>query len=497
MSLSAPLFDAGKAVGDAQLVASAAAAALVMPQQPRISADVADGHSSTIELQPVAPHSRNSTIAPSVGFPSSLPIDHPTKAQRVRSHVQLAALCMFVFIQGWNDASNGPLLPRIQQVYNLDYAVVSLLFVFSFIGFISGAISNVVLTEKVGFGKLVVLGSALQATGYAIEAAAPPFPVFVLGYYVAGFGMALQNAQAVSYVAKMKDKPELKMAIFMAVYGPGAVLAPLVATHFSTLPRWSFHFLTSLGLSLLNIAILSVVFRFKKQDDCLAQIGLAPASDRGTSNHSEFRQILALKEVHLLTLFVLFYNGVEVTIGGWTITYIINVRGGGSAAGYISMGFFGGMAVGRLGGHWVNKKVGERLALIVYAILAIALEFVVWFVPSLSGDAFAIAAIGLLIGPMYPIAMNHAGRVLPRWLLTGVISLCSMRVIVRSIAYNLPGSIGWIAGVGQAGSALLPFMAGAIASKAGIATLQPVLVGFMAVMAGFWLLVPASSHRHD
>lgn len=81
------------------------------------------------------------------------------------------------------------------------------------------------------------------------------------------------------------------------------------------------------------------------------------------------------------------------------------------------------------------------------------LELIIWFVPSLVDDAVAVAIIGVLMGPMYPIAMNHCGRIFPRWLLTG--------------------AIGWIAGSGQAGSALVPFTAGAIASKAGIATLQP------------------------
>ncbi|EDR08088.1 uncharacterized protein LACBIDRAFT_297766 [Laccaria bicolor S238N-H82] len=36
-------------------------------------------------------------------------------------------------------------------------------------------------------------------------------------------------------------------------------------------------------------------------------------------------------------------------------------------------------------------------------------------VPSL----ISIFIIGLLLGPMYPIAMNHTSRVLPRWILTG------------------------------------------------------------------------------
>jgi fucose permease len=70
----------------------------------------------------------------------------------------------------------------------------------------------------------------------------------------------------------------------------------------------------------------------------------------------------------------------------------------------------------------------------------------------------AVSLIGVFLGPMYPIVMNHVGRVIPRWL--------------------LPGSIGWIAGFGQTGSAFLPFVTGAIASKTGIRALQPLYVKF-------------------
>lgn len=85
--------------------------------------------------------------------------------------------------------------------------------------------------------------------------------------------------------------------------------------------------------------------------------------------------------------------------------------------------------------------------------ISVRLELVVWLVPSLVGGAVAVSIVGLLLGPMYPIAMNQAGRVLPKWLLTG--------------------SIGWIAGFGQAGSAAIPFITGAISSKHGIKSLQP------------------------
>lgn len=148
-----------------------------------------------------------------------------------------------------------------------------------------------------------------------------------------------------------------------------------------------------------------------------------------------------------------------------------------------------GLMIGRVALLWVNKKVkesikivnicsphyqvGERRVLFVYSLLAIGwvdicleftsnclssgrLELIVWLVPSLIGNAVAVSIVGVLLGPVYPIVMNEASRILPRWLLTG--------------------SIGWIAGFGQAGSAVLPFLTGALASRVGIKSLQPLLV---------------------
>ena len=95
-----------------------------------------------------------------------------------------------------------------------------------------------------------------------------------------------------------------------------------------------------------------------------------------------------------------------------------------------------------------------------------------WLVPSLIGGAVSVSIIGVLLGPMYPITMNHAGRVLPAWLLTGNVS-CRISPQDAGTHASVVGSIGWIAGFGQAGSALLPFMTGTIASKTGISSLQP------------------------
>ncbi|KAG1840110.1 MFS general substrate transporter [Suillus tomentosus] len=426
-----------------------------------------------IELSPVTPVNKQNYDSEN---PSVLSARYRT--QRTREKIQFVTLCLFNYLCGWNDGSNGPLLPRIQKVYGVGYAVVSLIFICACVGYITGAVSNVILTEKLGFGKVMVLGSLCQVLAYCIESTGPPFPVFVFAYFINGIGLALQNANAVGYVACLKENAEAKIGVFAAVYGAGALSSPLVATQFSHLPHWNLHFLTSLGIAIINTIALITVFRLKPQAECLSEIGIVD-SDNSTSEHSHLRQIFANRDVHLLAAFTLLYVGAEVTLGGWIVTYIIDVRGGGPSSGYVSSGFFGGLMVGRVALLWLNKKIGERLALFIYTVLAIITDFIVWFVPSLIGDAIVVCVIGMLLGPMYPIIVTHARRTLPRRILTG--------------------SIGWISGVGQAGSAMVPFMVGAIAQTAGMKTLQPVVIGVLGIMTGLWALVcyGSSSRRPD
>ncbi|KAJ6593097.1 major facilitator superfamily domain-containing protein [Mycena capillaripes] len=393
------------------------------------------------------------------------------KHHRVQERTQLVTLCWTLFLAGWNDGSLGPLIPRIQQVYNIGYTIVSLIFVFQCVGCLGGAFMNIQLTEKYGLGKLLLLGSSMQVIAYTLQAAALPFPVFVLAGVINGAGLAIQDAQANGYVASLANNSETKMGFVQAAYGAGALVAPLVSTQFAQLQHWSFHYLVSLGVTLLNTILLGVVFRAKNQDECLSQIG-QEIGEKGESEESHFRQIISTKAVHLLALFLFVYVGVEVTIGGWIVSFMVAVRGGGPSAGYISAGFFGGLTLGRIVLLPVNKKIGERRVVYLYGVFAIALELVIWLVPSLIGGAISVSFVGLMLGPIYPIAMNHAGRVFPRWLLTG--------------------SIGWIAAIATAGAAVVPFITGAIASKTGIKSLEPVVVGMLAVMLVLWTLVPGN-----
>jgi fucose permease len=203
----------------------------------------------------------------------------------------------------------------------------------------------------------------------------PPFPVFILAYLVNGFGISLLTAHTNGYIASQTRSPAIKMGILHASYGIGALVAPLVATQFASMPKWSFYFLTSLGIALVNVVVLSFVFRGRSQTDCLLEmedpIAATTTSDDAASR-GLFKQVMRRRVVHNVALFILIYVGLEVTIGGWTVTYVINERGGDASSGYISSGFFGGLFVGRIALLWINHVLGARRVIFIYAAFVLA-----------------------------------------------------------------------------------------------------------------------------
>ncbi|KAJ7735781.1 MFS general substrate transporter [Mycena metata] len=397
------------------------------------------------------------------------PAYQPSQQQILLGRVQTLALCWAVFLAGWNDGTLGPLLPRIQEVYHLGYLIVSLLFVCASIGSITGAVMTISLTQRFGFGKLLLFAPVFQIIGYSLQAAALPFPVFGLACFLNGIGVSILDAQANGYVAGFARNPEAKMGYVQASYGAGIFAAPLVSTQFAQLKHWSFHYLVSLGLTLSNVLILAAVFRGKTQDECLAQLGQAEVT-KGSSEKSHMRQVLSIKALHVLALFLFVHVGVGVAISGWTVTFMVDVRGGGSSAGYIAAGFAGGVTLGRIVLIWVNQKIGSNRGVYVYSIIAIGLQLVVWLVPSLIGGAISVAFIGLLTGPIYPLALNRAAKMFPPWLLTA--------------------SMSWMAAMATCGGAFVPFVAGGISSRVGIKSIEPVILAMMVTMLALWMLVP-------
>jgi len=289
-------------------------------------------------------------------------------------------------------------------------------------------------------------------------------------------GNVFQSASANGFVATLQTDSDYKQGYIQAVYGLGALAAPLSATYFAQLETyWSRHYLVSLSLAVSNTVILIGVFKFQPQDVCLRQAGeILPDKIPGEEIHeNKFSQLMKHKTVHLFAIFVMVYTGIEITIGGWIVTFLVLVRGGGPSSGYVATGFFGGITLGRVVLVGVTKKIGPVNAIYIYTLLAIFFQLIVWLVPSFTAAAISVTIMGFLLGPMFPIALNHTSRILPRHLVTG--------------------TVGWISACGAGGSTLLSYLTGEMASKLGIESLQPFLFVMMIILGTLWFFIPKKS----
>lgn len=427
----------------------------------------------------------------------------------------LLAVFFVMILAGWNDASAGPLLPSLQAYWHINYLEISTIWIGNFVGFMTSGVTNVALTDRFGFGLVAPFGALAQALGFVMMSTGGPFPVFVIGYVINGFGLGLQDAQVNALVSRMPN-PGPKMFLLHAVYGLGATISPIITTEFvKRVPKVYLFFVVSVGLAIMTATLLIVVFKGRtieqvvgsNMDDepavdppavedpekagevpdrsmeltattdtvCETPTGESPAPSaekeraRPASSGNKMKQILRMPTVHLIAFYLLLYVGYEVTIGGWATSFILDERGGNSNSGYVSVGYFGGLTLGRVVLIPLTDWMGKYNSLYVYTTIAIALEIVIWFTHSIVGNAVCFALVGFFLGPMYPIMMMVVLDVIPPELQGGV--------------------IGWVASLGQAGSAILPFATGAMSEAHGVWVLQPFIIALMAASMLLFALI--------
>lgn len=104
------------------------------------------------------------------------------------------------------------------------------------------------------------------------------------------------------------------------------------------------------------------------------QSSRSPAAQISNMAHA-FRNRVTL----LGALFIFAYQGAEVSISGWVLSFLITTRGGNPASvGYVTAGFWGGITLGRFLLSRPAQRIGEKVFVYGAVIGAIVFEGLVW-----------------------------------------------------------------------------------------------------------------------
>lgn len=262
---------------------------------------------------------------------------------------RVLSCCLVYFGMGMNDSAPGALIPYMERAYGIGYATVALIFISLAVGFIVAALFIDALQQRLERAKILMLCEAVMITGYVMIVAGPPFGVVVASYFGLGFGMSLDLGLNNVFIANLAQGTVIMGAVHGS-YGIGGVLGPITATALvSNGLAWERYYSITLGVRLICLVFIGWAFwGYEKEAPARLREALeSTASRRGAVEAGNTSKVHLLKRalknrVTLVgALFIFSYQGAEVSISGWVITYLIEYRHGDPAhVGYVTAGFW-------------------------------------------------------------------------------------------------------------------------------------------------------------
>ncbi|KAJ5939174.1 hypothetical protein N7466_002308 [Penicillium verhagenii] len=398
---------------------------------------------------------------------------------------RLFSACLMLLGNGMNDGAPGALIPYMEKHYQISYSVVSLIFVGNALGFISAAPVTHSIDQMLGRSKTYALSMFILAAAYIVITCQPPFPVVVVCFFLLGFGVALNLALNNAYSAGLADSTTA-LGLVCGTYGIGGTVAPLFATAMESHGiRWSLFYSVPLAVCLLNLAFASWAFSNFEQDTSIEpQQAIRISAERVNIEEEHLSRTQLLKKAIrnrttlLGALFIFAYQGAEVSISGWVVSFLINYRHGEpSRVGYVSSGFWAGITAGRFLLTHPAAKIGEKVAVLGMVAGAVIFQLMTWLIPNVISEAVSVAILGVLLGAVYPCAASVFTKLLPR-------------------SMHIP-SLSFVSALGSSGGAVWPFVTGILSQHVGTMILHPICIGLYGVMAASWLLLPKISKRSE
>lgn len=288
-----------------------------------------------------------------VSVDSTIPLPPMTFTNPPKTIWRVIAVCILSFSGGVSDGAPGALLPYIEDYYKISYSVVSLIWMSTAIGFILVALFSHKITSWLGgIQRCITFGSMITSIMYIFVLTGSKFPLIVTGFFFGGVGLAINLSQMNIFLTGL-EKSSTALGYCHGSYGFGASVSPLIATQFIDrgIP-WHYFYLILLGLMLLNVVNCFFAFQGAAEDmapwnEVSTEDSIEDSNtikhDEGNDeliNHNNETDIgmqnmggssiperqprppsdmsLALKNrvTWLLSLFVLFYQGSEVSMGG-------------------------------------------------------------------------------------------------------------------------------------------------------------------------------------
>jgi fucose permease len=404
----------------------------------------------------------------------------------------LLAYATFVLI-GIAAGGNGVLLLAQMGSYNVDRATIGVIFFTGSVGFVLAGFHNGSLIHRFGVRVALAVGGGAYVLAGLYLASRPPFVAFVLVQVALGYASGVLESVLNTYLASLPDARALLNRLH-AFFGVGALLGPVVASWIVGFASWTVVYLV-LAAAYLPL-VIGFLVSFPRQQatgalaplpgpppplpesavplpDSPAALSEPPAAPAESPVPGKGGGLLAAalrdRGVLLGAAFLAVYVGLEIGMGNWGFSYLVEARGlSRSLAGYSVSGYWLGLTVGRFLISPVAARVGASTVAMMYACLigVVVATTLAWLSPVAILASVALMLLGFFLGPIFPTTM----AIVPQ--------LTEERLA--------PAAIGVLNAGSTVGGSALPWLAGAVSQATGIWTLLPFTLALGALQFAGW-----------
>ncbi len=384
------------------------------------------------------------------------------------------AYAMFILI-GVSGGVAGVLLPAQIDDYGLDKATIGITFFTFSAGFLLAGSTSGALVHRFGIRTALLVGGGAYVLAGLYTAVRPPFAALVAVQIVAGYGSGILESVLNTYLSGLPGATTLLNRLH-AFFGVGALVAPLLATWMLGFVPWTAVWLVLALVCLPLLAGFQLTIRAPARPPAGSPPGAASPAPAAADGPLRGGLLAASRQPAVLLggVFLAVYVGLEISVGNWGFTFLIDGHGQDALlAGYTVSGYWLGLTLGRFLISPVALRFGLTETGMTFACLAgvTVSATLTWVLPGAAMASVSFVLLGFCLGPIFPTTMAVAPR------------LTESRLV--------PTAIGVLNGVSVVGGAVFPWLAGAIAESAGVWTLPPFALTLALALIVIWWLVAA------